>query len=462
MNIKPKDHYIIFSGVFTTPSGAKKGWDTEKVLEYFNPWWERLESKAFSGLLSFADTYFYSSFIQAHFPEYKKSGTMMPEASEYLEKSLRKEELCHLSLKNEYKLNDLEFFRKTRDGEKEYSVPFEIEWADIFLFPGSTGIFAFKTRLSGDFNFKIISDFIFLLREQTIKCISQNGREIDTAELIGDYLLYEDEIRAFKGSYSDNGFNSKLKTYSIIEADIPVETESEKEAAANLLYEIGTVSPIGSTTVETDYSPARSYLESVMDQNAFSVFKNWQALSLFDSFTVIFNKVQPHNVGCAFNNFENLYFPIYIQNLFLKYLCFNMNNRISATDLRGRLTARLRNEFLNIKNKYLFSHISYNFLPNSLNEHIRSSLDLDSELEQLEDKIESINAYILEKDGKRTNIILGLFSVLSIGSTFFDTSEWFQKLFSIPAESYQIMSLSLVSTTAILCMWIFVLLSRKH
>ena len=339
-----------------------------------------------------------------------------------------------------------------------------MEWADIFLFPADTGIFSIKCRIEGDTDFSRLSDFIFLLREKTIPCIktADGSAELTSTDLISDHILHENEVDLFRGSFSTNSFNNKLKTYCIAEADLPTDDDEGRNACSELLYEMGTVSPIGSASRDTDYSPDPEYMGSVMSDNSFSVFRNWKALSLFDTFTVLFNKTQPHTTGSAFSNFENLYFPIYIQNLFLKYLCFNLNARFSRKGLRGRAAARIRNEFLRIKNRFLFSHISYNFLPNSIHEHIRKSLDLAAEIEQLEDKIESINTYITEQNDRRTNIILGILSVLSIGSTFFDTSEWVQKLFAIPAESYQLLSLSLVSGTVLLCLWLFVLFTRKR
>lgn len=454
--MKVAGHYILFSGVFRWSRDAAL--ITAVPVDGYEPWWQRKPAGAAEGLLSFMKQYFYPTFMDAQFPEHRglSSGTdTLPGREEYLAATLRAGDLCHLTMKDASRFKGLQFQCRDREGNLQYELPVHLEYCDLYLYPDGTGIFTIKTSLAGeDITFTHISDFLFAFREMRSRSFSRGEGNYNSAELIQDVLPEE------SGGIEDS-FNNKLKSYIILEADIPLETPEDISARDNLLYEIGTVSPVGTLAGGGVFAPAEDYLGRIIEENSLSVFRNWKALSLFDTFTVLFNQVQEHTLGCAFNNFEDLYFPVYIQNLYLKYFCFSTNSKLARNGLHSPSNGDVRNRFIEITNRYSFSHISYNFLPNMIHHHLRTSLDTVDEIEQMEQKIDRINTFINEKSDRRTNIILGFLSILALGSTFWDVSEWLQKLFNIGEGAYNAMSFSLVAITALLCLGLFFFINRK-
>ena len=61
-------------------------------------------------------------------------------------------------------------------------------------------------------------------------------------------------------------------------------------------------------------------------------------------------------------------------------------------------SVKIRDEFESFLNTYNISHISYNFLPNLIAEKHRKSLQIDSELEKFQDRINRISQEIQEKE----------------------------------------------------------------
>lgn len=458
------DHYIIFSGVFNWPGIETLSRHTGLLEKYYSPWWTRKERSAAEGLLNFASEYYYATFLDAHFPEaryLRGRGGGLPSTEEYLSFCGKSKSLCRLTLKDPGGLEGFSFSRERESGG--YTLPLSMPYAELYLFPEGSGLFSLKVKAGdGGVPFGVLSDLIFAFREKSIPAFSKGGKPYTASAILEEFLFKEEDFDFFKGSISENTFNNKYKSYLIAESDIPVATETEKQSHHNLLYELGTVSPVGTLTDGGDFAPSETYRQELLSQNALSVFNNWTALSLFDTFTVLFNKKMERKRGCAFYNFEDLYFPIYIQNLHLKYFCFHTNETLSLQGLHSRNNRKLRDRFIRTTNRYVFSHISYNFLPNLLHTHIRDALDLPEEITQMEEKIDRINTYVNEKADSRTNVILAFLSLVALGSTFWDMSEWFQKLFGIEGSSYNSMSFSLVIITGILCLWLFVFMNRRH
>ena len=140
------------------------------------------------------------------------------------------------------------------------------------------------------------------------------------------------------------------------------------------------------------------------------VFQNYAMLPLFDSFTTVGYNLLNGNEGQQkgkYNTHANMYFRIYLYNLFLKYNLFRYNSKINADSVKTR------DEFEGFLNTYNISHISYNFLPNLIYHGLRKSLQIDNELKQFQDSINRISQAIQEKQQKRTNLLLGAVSVLA-------------------------------------------------
>ena len=164
---------------------------------------------------------------------------------------------------------------------------------------------------------------------------------------------------------------NKLKAFQIVGAN---------RLSDELLYELGTMSPIGCVGNHAHgMSPSQSYYEAVMAQNSVSAFRNWKALALFDSFTVLGLLDKPD----AWKWWRDSYFRfIYIHALYQKTQLFVVNNRFRS-DAAGGKCGRLLQQMKDLEHWYAFSNISYNFLPQLIYKSIDTGLEIASEREQL-------------------------------------------------------------------------------
>ena len=199
----------------------------------------------------------------------------------------------------------------------------------------------------------------------------------------------------------DEYSGSKYKLFMVL--DIPELVE--KEIMKSLLFDIGTLSQIGSAIGNNYDSMDKDYVQQLIDKNTLSVFNNWEGLALLDSFTVVGNSIldSPDKKDA----YSTVYYGIYLYCLFLKYNLFKYNFEIADLD------EDRRSNFQDFLSKYYFNYISYNFLPTELYNKIKTALDIENELQLLNEKIVAIGLKIQEEQQARTNIILGFVMVLS-------------------------------------------------
>lgn len=82
-----------------------------------------------------------------------------------------------------------------------------------------------------------------------------------------------------------------------------------------ILYDMGNVSVIGSAKGVGIFAPSESYLKEQLANNKISVFKNWSALALYDTFTRISTDFPD-----TFKSWEYDYFNLYIHMYLFKIL----------------------------------------------------------------------------------------------------------------------------------------------
>lgn len=199
----------------------------------------------------------------------------------------------------------------------------------------------------------------------------------------------------------DEYSGSKYKLFMVL--DIP--ELNEKETMKSLLFDIGTLSKIGSA-IENNYdSMDKDYVQQLINKNTISVFNNWEGLALLDSFTVVGNKIldTPYKKEA----YSRVYHGIYLYCLFLKYNLFKYNFEITDLD------EDRRSNFQDFLAKYYYNYISYNFLPTEIFNKVKTALDIENEINLLNEKIVAIGLKIQEEQQARTNVILGIVMVLS-------------------------------------------------
>ena len=164
---------------------------------------------------------------------------------------------------------------------------------------------------------------------------------------------------------------NNMKIFQIIEVE-------GKEPEDNMLFEIGTFIPIGAVGGTDGYSPSKKYFTQIIDDNSISVFHNWKALALVDSFTVL--GIDDYNKW----TWENLYFPlIYIRCIYEKTFCFSRNSAYRLGDTVDNLSK----EIADMEKYYFYNNISYNFLPETLYDFMVRGIGLKGEREEISKQI---------------------------------------------------------------------------
>lgn len=419
MELAVDKNYVFLCGYFSYDHANMRSNDFELA---YKPWTKRLGEKGADDFYRFLGSYYYPTFLNASFPSVTN-----------------KNAVCnHFTLDNCASSNVEIHDTGTR------CCSFNINYTDIWLLSQNTGIFAIKTTLrNGDAPISVvdISNYLYLLRSEAsiIRC---DGKDMGTVfEYINKkVLLCNDGAIAWKLAPSGKtpssqgvSCNNKLKTFCAIETSLDVATEDGKRKEQELLFELGTGSRIGTIAENGDFAPSQSYYQKISENNSISIFNNWSALSLFDTFTVLINKHQNGNFT-TFNNFENVYFPIYIHVIFLKFVLYSLNTEIAKLRISDKRNKILRDAFITIKNNYFLSHISYNFMPNEVYQHLIESLDIKLEIERMEERIEKINDYVEEQSSQAMNWFLGFMALVTPLSALWDVSEWGDKLFGFSSH----------------------------
>lgn len=277
----------------------------------------------------------------------------------------------------------------------EFTYNLKIIKSEVYIFEGNLGLFSLS--IIPDYESYTIEDLSNIL-----VCIRQfdtlTEDQVRWHEWISKNILVGEKLRG-ENIKSDEYSGSKFKLYSVIDVDRSNENRDE------LLYDIATTSPIGSAAGNSIFSPDRDYYLDVM-KNKIKVFKNWEALCLFDSFTCIGSG----HLSTHYVTWDYTYFRIYLSRLFFKYNIYRYNSEVQKNQDYPEI---LRNNFESFLNTYNVSHISFNFLANELFKKTGDSLEIGAELENFRERINNLSNSIKDKMQKKTNILLGMVTLLS-------------------------------------------------
>lgn len=301
---------------------------------------------------------------------------------------------------------------RTKPNGAAFSFEFDVKRLHFFRFPSDKCIFSIELYAQ-DVNLDNLTFMHSMLRVNSL---------YDQIKHL--YLGFDTYLEAVaplnriapNGKYTDwVDTGGKLKAFQIVGTDSIDDT---------LLYELGTMSPIGVVKDLSDsYSPSQSYYDTTMSENKISVFRNWTALALLDTVTVI-GKDRDQDFVWAASYFRMLYIHV----LYQKICLFDINRKFRDA---GNDAVKLVDEMKKIEKGYSFPTVSYNFLPQLIYEKIKYGLEVDKEREQ-------IHRYV-EQEGKRqekerereaadaekrlSNSVLGL-TILTLGSVLYDVTSW--------------------------------------
>ena len=430
-----ENQYAIFCGTFEIDPGKR-----ESCAASYPSWTSRISSAELTAFSSYVKTNFYGGFVRAAFPEL--SG---------IDAGCQDECLEHRT----FLFPESE--RKWSLQVKGRTIPFTIGYADLYFYPGGIGIFAIRTSIDGSAAFTDLADFLFGMRspQSTVLC---GNRSVQVRELVTEYILAPAAPALSADPFGEGAANSKLKSFCVAESDFDVRGDEGMSFERDLLFELGTTAPIGTIRRDDDYAPAPEYFSRIMDEQRMAFFRNWSALALFDTFTVLINKKQ-EGAYTTFRNFETSYFPIYMNSLFLKYALYAANNVLAVSPPASKRSRKTRDWYVDVSNRYYMEHISYNFLPNEIDSRIRKALDIDSETAQMAEKISRVAELVNEKQEAQSNFILAFLSVVTLSSALWDCSEWFQKLFGVDEGAYRFLSFGIV--VFVMCTALFLKFLRR-
>lgn len=265
----------------------------------------------------------------------------------------------------------------------------------------NTSIFSIDLKIE-DQSINNISNVTSSLKYQNCEITYENSTFIFN-EFISKTFLCGNVFYTNKTSLEQYaGF--KFKNYLIIDVE---KNNTNKD---HLLYELGTGSKIGTINSEDLHSPTEKLMNNVLE-NKISCYKNYDCLPLLDSFTVVgYDNYNEEDIY-TYSTWSEIYFSIYIFNLYIKSSLQVLLNDFSSNPLEKR------KEFLEFYNKYFFKKISYNFLPNIIFQDTAKALEIEEDLNFLEKKLETFATQYNEKQQKQQEFLLLIISVLALLET---------------------------------------------
>ena len=285
------------------------------------------------------------------------------------------------------------------------TVNFNVDSVELYIFNNNLNFFTIEVSIE-DSKLQDYSDLTDIIRNFDSEVNLNSSIRNKWVNWIEDNCLQGIKIEDVE---VDEYSGSKFKLFTIYETN---EDALDSKTKDELLYDLGCVSPIGSAGGNENFSPDLKYYYHLLD-NKISVFKNYEILPLFDSFTCLGSNFLDKDIhSFKRKTWSETYFRIVLHNLFLKYNLFRYNSKMNNNS-----SVKLRNEFEDFLNTYDISHIAYNFLPNLIAEKHRKSLHIDTELEKFQVRINRISQDVQEKEQKRSNLLLTFVGIVtSLGS----------------------------------------------
>ena len=293
-------------------------------------------------------------------------------------------EISIIKIETNVKVDKFEMFMFNEKDKKDQIALFSLS---ISFQPKSIDDISNVSFLLKNYNCEIIFDKKLMSMKEFISLNFLNGHK---------FYEYNNSTEEFAGS--------RFKNYLIIDFNHEIDKRND------LLYEIGTCSKIG-TIASNDYNkPSKNQIDKML-LNKLDCFENYSGLSLLDSFTVIGNKNYLPDHQYSHKLWENIYFSIYVFNLYMKCSLQILSNKFSEKPMKKR------KEFQNFYNKYYYSKISFNFLPNEIHKSIKAGLEIDNDIKFIGDRLETVAVQVNEKQQKQQESLLLILSLIALLET---------------------------------------------
>jgi len=391
--------YTIASGLFQY--NAKEIIESKLWSQYFN-WRNRINGGDYKSTFDYLNHSYYDSYLNNIFPEIRFDEDQLHSLDSHVLNHLTHKKCLDASY-----LGDL----SVKAG-RESSIAFKIEYIDLYLFPHDIGIFNIKISLANEKAINLGDVSSLLNQVRNLNAEISNGKQ---QPMLFKELIYQEVLAPLKVKDNWTIFNPQLKLYTLVD----LKAIESQEQLDEVLYDIGNMSPIGSAGGNTSFTPSEAYYSEQVENNRISVFRNWTALALYDTFTRV-----SINFEDQFSSWENDYFNLYIHSIYSKFFMYLTNSELSDVTKVDKRTEVIRDRFIEFVNDYQHTQVSYKFLPDLIRDKLLYALGVQSEIERMDVKIQRINEQFQEKREKSFNTALVVITLLSVFSVIYDLSEW--------------------------------------
>ena len=322
-----------------------------------------------------------------------------------------KQSVCRYRMKLPEQCDNLMLLKK-EDGT-QISYPCKIKNVCLWFFPYDMILFSIDIEESTD----SFSDLTLMHR--IWKSWGSNYRDFCTDEL--DSLLKPlVQLTPSNNPSQINHLGTKIRQYQVIVTEINKDEFETDTINDNLLYEVGSFSDIG-IVADTDHTksfkPSFDYYHQIIRDNTLSVYSNWKALALNDSFTVL-----AINDFFLENEFEEEFELLYMRSLLEEFYCFDRNNLYREGHRKGKAvnSKEIESEIAYMEQHYFFDDMSYDFLPPLMYRTMAKGLDLQKDREQL---TQHVKQALRDARQERNNSAVNFVQIFAVFSVFWTIHE---------------------------------------
>ncbi len=323
---------------------------------------------------------------------------------------------------------------------------FRIENIKLYFFPHNVVLCSIEISES-DISLNDMTYLHLKLREvleyDNLRKMGDGKREYDYFAFDNYLEAIDPLIKLCKRANRDRSFEmidlvkngNKFKLFQIVEAGEYYAKANEisqqqtpyfttEQQTNELLYEVATLNKIGVIDeIDNRNSPSKSYYEALVSGNIIEPYRNWKALSIFDTFSVIYS----HSLET--NEWARYFRLIYLHAIYQKIVLFELNQDFRAAAIAQKGLTELVEKMKDHECYYGFPNISYNFQPQMIYEQILKGLNVEAERTQLR--------YYLEQESTRREkmresrnkwyanaftLLLGFVTFLSLSSALNDST----------------------------------------
>lgn len=234
----------------------------------------------------------------------------------------------------------------------------------------------------------------------------------------------------------------KLKVFHIVS----LQKSSKETISDTLLFEIGTFDS------KSNYS--EEYFNQIISNNKLSIFSNWTALALFDTFTILSNPNIDENFR---EDFKLHYFKyIYLNDFYVRNFMFHANAKFRESNAN---IPKIEDEFKTFKHYFYFSRIAHNFSLQELHDKIDSSLKIEHEFNQLQSYLQDERQRTEKINEKRFNAIINIITFTTLFSAIWDGTCLIETITCCPPQR---IAFYLISIVLVVLVFIRFRLSKKR